>query len=100
MVALGERNPQLKDFFDIHYLSSAFTFQGDLLFEAIKGTFERRSTPLPKVFPVALTDTFAVSNEGMWAAYLKRSELEQTATLADVIKGLRVFLAPVLRRWK
>ena len=100
MVALGERNPRLKDFFDIHYLSSAFTFQGDLLFEAIKGTFERRSTPLPKVFPVALMDTFAVSNEGVWAAYLKRSELEQTATLADVIKGLRVFLAPVLRRWK
>jgi len=96
MVILGERNTRMKDFFDIHYLSSAFTFDGELLQEAIKGTFERRKTPLPLAFPVALTDAFAASNEGMWTAYLKRSELGQTETLVSVVKRLRVVLAPML----
>lgn len=96
MVALGERNTRMKDFFDILYLSSSFDFQGALLLEAIKGTFGRRNTPLPSTIPVALTDTFAIANEGMWTAFLKRSEQEHTVTFPVAVKRLRDFLEPAL----
>lgn len=96
MVALGERNTRMKDFFDILYLSSSFDLQGALLLEAIKGTFGRRNTPLPSTIPVALTDTFAIANEGMWTAFLKRSEQEHTVTFPVAVKRLRDFLEPAL----
>ena len=96
MVALGERNTRMKDFFDLWYLSNSFDFDGPLLLRAIQGTFDRRSTPLPLTTPVALTDSFATNNEGMWTAFLRRSEQEQTVTLTDVIKRLRELFAPMI----
>ena len=100
MVALGERNTRLKDFFDLLYLSSAFDFEGDTLFRAISGTFERRNTPLPSSLPVAMTDQFAAANEGMWSAFLRRSEQEQTLPFSGVVQKLRVFLEPTFNAQK
>jgi hypothetical protein len=96
MVALGERNTRMKDFFDVLYLSRAFDFDGEVLLEAVAETFKRRSTPLPLAIPVALTDTFATANEGMWRAFLRRSDQEQSDTFLAVIQGLRGFLTPML----
>lgn len=59
MVLFGIMNSRLKDFYDIWYLSKNFEFQGDLLCQAIKATFERRKTSLPKTVPFAFTEEFA-----------------------------------------
>jgi hypothetical protein len=96
MVALGERNTRLKDFFDIVCLAQNFDFEGAVLLEAVLGTFKRRRTPLPAAVPVALTDAFAAANEGMWSAFLRRSHQEKTMTLAAAILRLRGFVGPVL----
>ena len=97
MVVLGERNTRMKDFFDVLYLAKNFEFEGTVLLEAVQGTFQRRRTPLPAALPIALTDTFAKSNEGMWSAFLRRSRQEQTTTFAEVILEIREFVEPVLR---
>lgn len=95
MVLLGERNSRMKDFFDVLYLSAKFEFQGDVLLEAIRGTFERRNTLLPSSFPVALSDEFAAVNETMWRAFLKRSGQTQATTFTNTVQKLRAFLEPV-----
>lgn len=96
MVALGERNTRMKDFFDLFHLSATFDFDGDRLLRAVRATFKRRRTPLPSGQPVALSDAFATANEGMWNAFLRRSEQEQKVTFTVVVKALRNFLQPLL----
>jgi predicted nucleotidyltransferase component of viral defense system len=45
MVQLGIANSRMKDFYDIVVLSRMFEFDGQLLVQAIRATFERRKTP-------------------------------------------------------
>ena len=47
MVMLGIANSRMKDFFDLWVLARQFEFQGPLLCQAIRATFERRHTPVP-----------------------------------------------------
>jgi nucleotidyltransferase AbiEii toxin of type IV toxin-antitoxin system len=59
MVALRIANSRMKGFYDIWVLARRFTFEGDLLCQAIQATFARRGTPLPAGPPVALTPAFS-----------------------------------------
>ena len=63
MVDLGMQNSRMKDFFDIYNISLQFKFDGDVLVEAIRSTFERRSTEVPEDIPLALTEKFALDNQ-------------------------------------
>ena len=47
MVMLGIGNSRMKDFYDLWFLARQFAFEGEALCKAIKGTFDRRGTPLP-----------------------------------------------------
>ena len=38
----------MKDFFDVWFLSREFEFEGHSLIAAIRGTFERRHTPIQR----------------------------------------------------
>ena len=111
MVHLGLLNSRMKDFFDLWFLATYFEFDGELLVQAVKATFERRGTPLPTEPPVALTSTF--SNDGakqkQWTAFLRRSGVGSSdLTLDAVVAGLAEFLLPVVleprrglgRRWR
>ncbi len=59
MVKLGLANSRMKDLHDIAILSRLFAFYGALLVRAIRATFARRATPLPKWPPIALTPAFS-----------------------------------------
>jgi len=48
LVQLGLANSRMKDFYDLVVLSRMFEFDGELLTRAIRATFERRSTPVPR----------------------------------------------------
>ena len=47
MVSLGIANSRLKDFYDIWFLAHQAQFQGSILCQAMRATFNRRKTPLP-----------------------------------------------------
>ena len=99
MVALGSKNSRMRDFFDIHVLSVREAFDGDTLVRAVRATFERRSTDIPAVLPIALTPVFA-DGEGkaaQWASFKRKSRLTGTSDdLRVVIAALAAFLQPVL----
>jgi predicted nucleotidyltransferase component of viral defense system len=61
MVALGLANTRMKDFYDIWVLSRAYEFDPERLRRAIRATFDRRATPIPRVAPDALTSLFSAS---------------------------------------
>ena len=99
MVALGMVNSRMKDFFDLLVIAEQISFDGPLLVEAIRATFDRRQTIIPEAIPVGLRDEFATNQDKQtqWRAFLRRSRLDTPlAGLAEVIDTLRSFLAPPL----
>lgn len=75
LVALGMLNSRLKDFFDLWAISETFSFDGPVLAEAVRATFERRDTALPRETPIALTPAFAedTAKQAQWRGFLRRT---------------------------
>lgn len=100
MVDLGMANSRMKDFFDVWFLSTEFEFQREALANAIRATFERRQTPIPKEAPVALTEAFALdaAKRSHWSAFLGRSAvaLGPKLTLPEVVAAIAQFLIPAM----
>ena len=99
MVALGMLNSRMKDFYDVRMILRQFSFEGPKLAEAIRATFKRRRTKIPKSIPTALSNEFAMDIEKgtQWKAFLNRSGLEEiTLELPQIIDEIRVFLIPPL----
>ena len=59
MVWLGIANTRMKDFYDIWIIMQKFSFNGQLLAQAIEATFVRRNTLLPASAPLALSKVFS-----------------------------------------
>jgi hypothetical protein len=97
MVVLGIANSRMKDFYDIRVLARSFSYQGELLCQAIRATFDRRRTLVPPSPPLALTRAFFEdrTKQEQWRGFLHRSRLEATeSSFADVVGCLREFLIP------
>ncbi|MGH8539666.1 MAG: nucleotidyl transferase AbiEii/AbiGii toxin family protein [Stenotrophobium sp.] len=108
MVKLGILNSRMKDYFDLWTLARHSDFDGAVLAQAIRATFERRGTSIPSGQPLGLTDEFAHDEQKtkQWQAFLRKNTLEPM-TLIAVIEALREFLLPVLtvrdgfnRQWR
>jgi hypothetical protein len=101
MVYLGMANSRMKDFYDIRFLSTEFSFTGDTLAKAIKATFVRRKTVLAEIVPLALTSEFSCDpgKQIQWRAFLKRtqSQVSQDLSLPEVITEIREFLVSPLQ---
>ena len=100
LVKLGMANTRMKDFYDLWRLSQEFDFDGALLTEAIKATFQRRGTQVPSNTPLALTDEFArdAQKARQWQGFLNKSGLDhEQATLHSVASELATFLVAPLQ---
>ena len=80
MVTLGSKNSRMRDFFDIDALAARQSFDGQALVDALRATFERRSTKVPAGLPLALTPAFAASSEkqAQWAWYAQIESMVQS----------------------
>jgi len=98
MVKLAELNSRMKDFFDVSLLAKGFEFDGHLLAEAVRNTFERRRTQLAPE-PICFTDGFATdsSKQAQWNAFVRRSHLADAPTeFSTVVEQVRDFLQPLV----
>ncbi len=96
MTSLGIANSRMKDFYDIWILMQTLDFKGSVLSRAIKATFERRKTKLPREAPLALTSAFAEdsSKQKQWKGFVKKNRLQIEKPLAEILTQLREFLMP------
>jgi hypothetical protein len=96
IVYLGEANSRMKDFYDIYELCGSFDFDGNVLCEAIRKTFERRMTPLPQV-PSVFSDTFPLlpDKNTQWKAFQKRIGITGGKSFQEVSVALKLFLSPI-----
>jgi hypothetical protein len=93
IVSLGRANSRMKDYFDIWMLSRTFPFDPSRLRQAIRATFDRRGTPLPKGTPDGLTPEFASDplKRRQWAAFQRDLEIDP-GELQGVVAELATFL--------
>jgi hypothetical protein len=79
-------------------MARRFKFRSPVLSAAILATFERRGTTLPSSKPLALTGEFAEapSKQTQWKAFLRKSGLNASESLSEVIAGVDGFVMPVL----
>ena len=99
MVLLGSKNSRMRDFFDVHALAARRSFRGEVLSAAVRTTFERRRTTIPREAPIGLTRAFAEidGKRAQWSGYLRRNRLVAAPNdLADVVEGIATFVQPVL----
>jgi predicted nucleotidyltransferase component of viral defense system len=96
MIYLAEVNSRMKDFYDIYSICKKFNFDGRILFDAVKSTFERRSTPLA-VNPTVFTEGFIRSKEKrvQWLAFRSRINTKINVEFDEVIVVLENFLKPI-----
>jgi hypothetical protein len=98
LVDLGMTNSRLKDFYDLHFLIQNFRFEKEILAEAVKATFGRRKTDIPKQMPIALTEEFSANQDKrqQWKAFLKRTNISEELDLEEVIDNLHEFFSKLL----
>lgn len=93
-VKLGMANSRMKDFYDLLILSQSFAFEGELLCQAIRATFERRNTELPDGVPFALSVDFSADRMKMtqWLAFLRKSGADSVGDLRSVCDSIDRFV--------
>ena len=99
MVKLGIANTRMKDFHDLYSLSRLFSFEGQVLSEAIMRTFERRKTRFPSALPTAFTAEFFEdeSKQRQWTAFNAKNKLYiKSVPLKTVVGSIEQFIMPML----
>ena len=94
---LGIANSRMKDFFDLFTLCTQFEFDGELVRQAIRATFERRKTSIPTTPPLALTAEFSEDKQKsvQWNAFLRKTNLNSNdLSLSGITARLADFLIP------
>ncbi len=97
MVVLGMNNSRMKDFSDLAVIARTSELDGSTLVDAIRATFARRNTSLPKSVPAALTAEFSSNpiKAQQWRAFVTKAGLQSTS-LDAVVETLAEFLGPAL----
>ena len=101
LVKRGIENSRMKDFYDLKILFEIFEFDKTVLQSAVRRTFERRQTPMPRGLPMALTDEFASNAKkiAQWKGFCRKSRIatiplsEVLAQLADKVDEYELFSA-------
>jgi hypothetical protein len=95
MVKLGLLNSRMKDFYDIWLIMCQFNFNGLHLVEALKRTFKRRRTTLPKKRPFFAEEIYDEKSDRqtMWKAFLRKGDIRHAPEkLSTIAKAIEEFL--------
>lgn len=98
MVALGNANSRMKDFYDVWVCSRHLNLEKDALLRAIRATFENRGTPLPVNEFEILSPQFVADHRLQWNAFVRKiGEDDLRDEFGRVVADLRLFAMPLLR---
>ena len=95
VVSLGYDNSRFKDFYDLYVLATRNDFDGKLLAEAVRETFDHRKTGLTDI--VAFEPGFADDplRKSRWNAFIKKKQAMVSVSLEETIRIIQAFLTPI-----
>ncbi|MFO0415707.1 MAG: nucleotidyl transferase AbiEii/AbiGii toxin family protein [Pseudomonadota bacterium] len=103
MVHRGIAKSRMKDFYDIWVLATTYTFEANVLRDAMFSTFNKRGSLLPVVTPLALTAEFAEDSTKLvqWTAFIKKGKLlgDKSLAMSQIVPILeRLIMSALIRR--
>ncbi|HEX9693163.1 MAG TPA: nucleotidyl transferase AbiEii/AbiGii toxin family protein [Gemmatimonadales bacterium] len=99
IVSLSTANTRVKDYFDLWHLGRHYAFDGTDLHRALRTTFERRETALPKAAPAGLGAAYLgdVGRVRQWEAFVERStEGREAPSFVEAGSAIKGFLLPAV----
>jgi hypothetical protein len=77
----------MKDFYDIHFLSLHYAFDGDILRQAIAATFTGRGTAIPigEIYPLSAEFSRNPARQRLWIGFLKRLGLKDVEPSFEIV---------------
>ena len=98
ITTIGMTNTCMKDFFDLYVILEREEIDDNILDEALRQTFEARSSALPERAPKGLSAEFAENfqKQKEWRAFLRKNEVEENLPLSDVLNQIRERFLPLL----
>lgn len=99
MVKLGLLNSRMKDFYDLWLMMHQFNFNGSHLVEALRKTFKRRKTPIPRDRPFFAEEIYdeRSDRQTLWRAFLKKGDIKLAPErLSDTAREIEGFLTEPL----
>jgi hypothetical protein len=77
----------MKDFYDIHFLSLHYAFDGDILRQAIAATFTGRGTAIPagEIYPLSAEFSRNPARRRLWTGFLKRLGLKDVEPSFEIV---------------
>ena len=98
MIALGDTNSRMKDFYDVWICSKHLDFNAGALLRAISATSMNRETPIPAQEFEALTTTFVEAHRAQWNAFVRKmGEDDLIDAFSKIIEDLKNFAMAALR---
>lgn len=96
IVQLGYGNSRYKDFYDIYILVATFDFDGNILRQAVKETFDHRNTGYSDI--VAFEPDFVEDaiRQSRWRAFIKKKKAMVTVEFGEAMELFRIFLKPIV----
>ena len=96
IVSLGYDNSRFKDYYDLYILATRNDFDGKILSEAIRETFDHRKTGLTDI--AAFEPEFAADplRQSRWRAFTKKKQAMISISLEDTIRIIQSFLTPFI----
>lgn len=93
ILSLMEFSSRMKDYFDIYYLANKFDFDGKVLFEALRKTFENREHNFTaEQFNQVMGFDDDVAMQKKWKAFVRKADTK-TDDFSTVLKTIKAFLA-------
>ena len=96
IVSLGYDNSRFKDYYDLYILATRNDFDGKILSEAIRETFDHRKTGLTDI--AAFETGFAADHlrQFRWKAFTKKKQTMIPVPFEETIQTIQFFLKPVI----
>ena len=93
----GITNSRLKDYYDLWLIAETFELDRAPLAAAVRQTFARRETALPKEKPTGFSEAYVEAWGGQWHTFLSRERMAAAPQeLAAVVGDLERFLLPLI----
>jgi len=99
MIRHGINGSRMKDYFDVWFLSTQFSFQGEPLKEAITQTFEQRKMPISNIASLSLTtfENATDQKKKQWEAFAKKNQLSKLSlTFENALEEIQNFVCPLM----
>ncbi|MBN1919564.1 MAG: nucleotidyl transferase AbiEii/AbiGii toxin family protein [Verrucomicrobia bacterium] len=98
-VVRGLTNSRMRDYYDLLVIFRIHKLDDDELVKAIRATFQRRKTEIPREVPAGLSEEFAIDASAgrLWREFLRRVEIKDAPEgFAEVVQAVRDRVWPIM----